>query len=71
MPSQVGIADITGALGVKVFPQLSVTTGTVGATTSAGQATVDEALAGIVKSNLSIVYVYTQLCVLPSQSVKV
>ena len=62
-PSHVGEAETTGALGVKVLPHASVTVGTVGATTSDGQATVEEALAGIVKSALSIINVCVQVCV--------
>ena len=56
-PSHDGNAETTGTLGIKVLPHASVTVGTVGATASAGQATVEEALTGIVKSALSIVYV--------------
>ena len=43
-----------------VLPQLSVTVGGVGATASAGQATVDDPGAGIVTVGAVIVYVYTQ-----------
>jgi hypothetical protein len=38
---------MTGAPGVSVLPQLSVTVGTVGATANAGQETVDEPPAGM------------------------
>ena len=38
----------TAALTLNVLPQLSVTTGGVGATASAGQATVDVVAAGMV-----------------------
>jgi hypothetical protein len=38
---------MTGAEAVSVLPQLSSTTGGVGATASAGQATVDDPGAGI------------------------
>ena len=54
-PSQVGVVEITAVLGVNVFPQLSVTAGTVGATMLAAQATVEPWLAGIAKSLRSIV----------------
>ena len=40
---------MTGADGVIVLPQLSVTTGTVGATASATHGTVDDPSAGSVK----------------------
>ena len=43
-----GSALITGADGVIVRPQLSVTAGGVGATASAGHATVDDPSAGSV-----------------------
>ena len=46
MPAQAGSADTTWAEGVIVLPQLSVTVGGVGGTASAGQATIDEPLAG-------------------------
>ena len=42
VPPQVGSALGTPAEGVIVFPQLSMTTGGVGAVASAGQSTVDE-----------------------------
>ena len=38
----------TGALTVKVLPQLSITVGGVGAAAAAGQATVEVVLAGMV-----------------------
>ena len=69
MPSQLGALLITGPVGVKVFPQLSTTVGRVGVTAIATQATVLPASVGSVNGCLSIVYVYTQLLVLPSQSV--
>ncbi len=47
----------TGADGVIVLPQLSVTVGGVGATASAGQATVDDPAAGSVTVGALIVYV--------------
>ena len=57
VPSQAGAAEITGALGVNVFPQLSVTVGTVGATIAEAHATVDAVFAGTEKSSLSMVKV--------------
>ena len=45
----------TGADGVIVLPQLSVTVGGVGATASAGQATVELPPAGIVTVGAEIV----------------
>ncbi len=45
----------TGAEGVIVLPQLSVTVGGVGATASAGQATVDDPAAGNVTVGAEIV----------------
>jgi hypothetical protein len=57
VPSQVGIALITGADGVMLLPQKSVTAGAVGAVfVAAGQLTVLPVLAGIVKSGMSTVY---------------
>ena len=41
VPAQAGSAETAGAGAVSVLPQLSVTVGTVGATASAAQATVD------------------------------
>ncbi len=55
MPAQAGSGETTGAEGVIVLPQLSVTAGGVGATASAGQATVDAPLAGIVTVGALIV----------------
>ena len=46
---------MTGADGVIVRPQLSVTTGTVGATASDGHATVDAPAAGMVTVGALIV----------------
>ena len=43
------------ATGVIVLPHASCTAGGVGATASAGQFTVDDPLAGNVKSGMSIV----------------
>ncbi len=61
VPAQAGGVLTTGADGVIVLPQLSVTVGGVGATASAGQATVDDPAAGSVTVGALIVYVYTQL----------
>ncbi len=61
VPAQAGGVLTTGADGVIVLPQLSVTVGGVGATASAGQATVDDPAAGNVTVGALIVYVYTQL----------
>jgi len=57
VPSQDGAVLITGAEGVSVVPQLSVTVGNGGGTANATQATVDPLFCGIVKSSRSIVYV--------------
>jgi hypothetical protein len=46
---------MTGAEAVSVLPQLSSTTGGVGGTASAGQATVDDPGAGIVTTGAEIV----------------
>ena len=48
VPAHGGSGEITGAEAVSVLPQLSSTTGGVGATASAGHATVDAPGAGIV-----------------------
>ena len=61
VPAQAGSGDITGADGVIVLPQLSTTTGGVGGTASAGQATVAEPLAGRVTVGADIVYVNVQV----------
>ena len=55
VPAQGGSGDTTGAEAVSVLPQLSVTTGAVGATASAGHATVDAPGAGIVTTGAEIV----------------
>ena len=55
VPAHAGGVLTTGADGVIVLPQLSVTTGGVGATASAGQATVEEPAAGIVTVGADIV----------------
>ena len=60
---------MTGADGVIVRPQLSVTTGTVGAAASATHGTVDDPSAGSVNVGALIVYVYVQVFDTPAQSV--
>jgi hypothetical protein len=55
IPAHAGSGDITGAEAVSVLPQLSSTTGGVGGTASAGQATVDAPGAGIVTTGAEIV----------------
>ncbi len=55
VPAHAGGVLTTGAEGVIVLPQLSVTVGGVGATASAGQATVDEPAAGSVTVGALIV----------------
>ena len=55
VPAHAGGVLTTGADGVIVLPQLSVTVGGVGATASAGQATVEEPGAGIVTVGALIV----------------
>ena len=70
-PAHVGSALGAPAEGVMVFPQLSVTTGGVGATANAGHATVEEPPGGSVIEGGGIVYVYTQLYGVPLQAVYV
>ena len=48
MPAQAGSGDTTGADAVNVLPQLSNTTGGVGAVAFVGQATVEAPGAGMV-----------------------
>ena len=55
VPAHGGSGLITGADGVIVLPQLSVTTGGVGATAADGHATVDDPPAGIVTVGALIV----------------
>jgi hypothetical protein len=55
IPAHAGSGDITGAEAVSVLPQLSSTTGGVGGTASAGQATVDAPGAGIVTTGAEMV----------------
>ena len=55
VPAHAGGVLTTGADGVIVLPQLSVTVGGVGATASAGQATVEEPGAGSVIVGVLIV----------------
>ena len=52
-----------------VFPHASTTVGGVGAVANAGHATVDDPFGGRVIPVTEIVYVYTQLCGVPLQSV--
>ena len=68
-PAQDGRADATGPDTVSGLPQLSVTVGGVGAAASAGQATVEVVLAGMVTVGGSIVVVCVQVYVAPAQSV--
>ena len=55
VPAHTGSGDTTGPVGVIVLPQLSTTTGGVGGTASAGQATVAAPPAGIVTVGAVIV----------------
>jgi hypothetical protein len=55
VPAHGGSGDITGAEAVSVLPQLSSTTGGVGGTASAGQATVEEPAGGIVTTGADMV----------------
>ena len=55
VPAQAGLAPATPALTVSVRPQLSVTTGGVGAVAAATHATVDEPPAGMVTTGAEIV----------------
>ena len=55
VPAQTGSADTTGAEGVITLPQLSITTGGVGATALATQATVEAPGAGNIKVGGAIV----------------
>ena len=59
MPAHGGSALGTPADGVITLLQLSITTGGVGATAVAGQATVDDPPAGNITVGALIVYVYT------------
>jgi hypothetical protein len=55
VPAHAGSGDITGAEAVSVLPQLSSTTGGVGATASEGHATVEEPAGGIVTTGAEMV----------------
>jgi hypothetical protein len=55
VPTHAGSGEITGAEAVNVLPQLSSTTGGVGATASAGHATVEEPAGGMVTTGAEIV----------------
>ena len=54
-PLQAGAAGVVPATGTTSLPHASFTAGGVGATASAGQFTVDDPLAGSVKSGTLIV----------------
>ena len=56
-----GLPVTIAALTLKLLPQLSVTTGGVGITASAGQATVEAVAAGIVTTGGSMVVVCVQV----------
>ena len=60
-PEQAGVAPATGPDTVNGLPQLSFTVGGVGATASAGQATVETVLAGMVTVGGRIVVVCVQV----------
>ena len=68
-PLHAGNARAAGPLTVNGLPQLSFTVGGVGATASAGQATVETVLAGIVTVGGRTVNVWEQVAVLPQASV--
>ena len=68
-PEQAGIALATGADTVRRLPQLSLTTGGVGAAASAGQSTVEVPGAGITAVGGGTVNVWEQVAVLPHASV--
>ena len=69
-PEQAGIADTTGADTASGLPQLSLTTGGVGADAAPGQATVEDPGAGIVVTvGGRTVVVCTHVYVAPAQSV--
>ena len=55
VPAHAGSGEMTGAEAVSVLTQLSVTTGGVGGTASAGHATVEAPGAGIVTTGAEIV----------------
>ena len=57
VPEHAGPGEATGAEGVIILPQLSVTVGGAGATASAGHATVDAPLAGITTTGAAMVYI--------------
>jgi len=68
-PEQAGLPVTTGAETVSVLPQLSVTVGGVGAEATAGQATVEVVLAGIVTIGAATVVVCVHVYDVPAQSV--
>ena len=61
LPEQVGLPVTTAGLTLNVLPQLSVTTGGVGVTASAGQATVEVVAVGIVTTGGRTVVVCVQV----------
>ena len=72
VPVQTGSGPITGPVGVTGLPQESFTLGGIGTTcASLTQLTVDDPGAGNVSVEGVIVYVYTQSCEAPVQSVYV
>jgi hypothetical protein len=71
VPAHTGLAPGTPADGVIVRPQLSVTTGGIGSVAFDKQGTVEAPGAGRVTVGALMVYVYTQLCGIPAQSVYV
>ena len=60
-PEHAGVALVTGADTASGLPQLSLTTGGVGAVASAGQATVEVVPAGIITVGGSMVVVWVQV----------
>jgi hypothetical protein len=60
-PAQIGLPLIAGADTVSVLPQLSVTVGGIGVTASAGQATVEVVVVGMVTTGGRIVVVCVQV----------
>jgi hypothetical protein len=62
-PSQVGVVDITAALGLKYCHNCLLQLVLLVSLLQQPEATVNAPLAGILKSSLSIVYVYAVVCV--------
>ena len=72
MPEHTGSGDTVGPVGVKTAPHELLTDGCVGTVcASLIHATVEDPAAGNEKVGGLMVYVYTQLAVLPSQFVYV